>query len=208
MNDSEIFLYCPCMGDNLDIFKIKTNNIAPQKGRILIAEPFLSGNYFNRSVVLLVAHSTKGAVGFILNKRVEFPIQEIFPDFPEFDAKVYLGGPVSSDSVYFIHKLGEQIPGSIHVLGNLYWGGDFVELKRQIRIGLLQPSDIRFFLGYSGWDSGQLEQEIKEDSWLVTDVEEDVVMRELNQASWVDFVKKAGTRYTMWENFPENPSLN
>ncbi len=196
------------MGKDLDIFKIKTNNIAPQKGRILIAEPFLSGNYFNRSVVLLVAHSTKGAVGFILNKRVEFPIHEIFPDFPEFDAKVYLGGPVSTDSVYFIHKLGEQIPGSIHVLGNLYWGGDFVELKRQIKIGLLQPSDVRFFLGYSGWDSGQLEQEIKEDSWLVTDVEEETVMRELNQASWVDFVKKAGNRYTIWENFPENPSLN
>ncbi|QGY45407.1 YqgE/AlgH family protein [Maribellus comscasis] len=196
------------MGKDLDIFKIKTNNIAPQKGRILIAEPFLSGNYFNRSVVLLVAHSSKGAVGFILNKRVEFPIHEVFPDFPEFDAKVYLGGPVSTDSVYFIHKLGEQIPGSIHVLGNLYWGGDFVELKRQIKIGLLQPSDVRFFLGYSGWDSGQLEQEIKEDSWLVTDVEEEVVMRELNQASWADFVKKAGQRYTIWENFPENPSLN
>ncbi len=196
------------MANNLDIFKIKTNNIAPQKGRILIAEPFLSGNYFNRSVVLLVAHSTKGAVGFILNKRVEFPIHEIFPDFPEFDAQVYLGGPVSTDSVYFIHKLGEQIPGSIHVLGNIYWGGDFVELKRQIKIGLLKPSDIRFFLGYSGWDSGQLEQEIKEDSWLVTDIDENIVMRELNQASWVDFVKKAGTRYTIWENFPENPSLN
>ncbi|MCG6186455.1 YqgE/AlgH family protein [Maribellus maritimus] len=196
------------MGKDLDIFKIKTNNIAPQKGRILIAEPFLSGNYFNRSVVLLVAHSLKGAVGFILNKRVEFPIHEVFPDFPEFDAKVYLGGPVSTDSVYFIHKLGDQIPGSIHVLGDLYWGGDFVELKRQIKIGLLQPSDVRFFLGYSGWDSGQLEQEIKEDSWLVTDVEEEVVMRELNQASWADFVKKAGQRYTIWENFPENPSLN
>jgi putative transcriptional regulator len=175
---------------------------------VLIAEPFLSGNYFNRSVVLLVAHSIKGAVGFILNKRVEFPIQEIFPDFPDFDAKVYLGGPVSTDSVYFIHKLGEQIPGSIHVLGNLYWGGDFNELKRQAKLGLLQPTEVRFFLGYSGWDSGQLEQEIKEDSWLVTDVEEEAVMRELNEASWVDFVKKAGTRYTMWENFPENPSLN
>ena len=196
------------MGIDLDIFKIKTNNIAPQKGRILIAEPFLSGGYFNRSVVLLVAHSTKGAVGFILNKRVDFPIQDVFPEFPEFDAKVYLGGPVATDSVYFIHKLGEQIPGSIRVLGDIYWGGDFVELKSQIKRGLLQPSDVRFFLGYSGWDSGQLEQEIKEDSWLVTDVDEEVVMHELNQSSWVDFAKKAGTRYTIWENFPENPLLN
>ena len=196
------------MKNNLDIFKIKTNNVAPQKGRILIAEPFLPGDYFNRSVIFLVAHSGKGAVGFILNKKVDFPIQEVFPDFPEFDAQVYLGGPVSTDSIYFIHKLGDKLEGSIQVLDNLYWGGDFEELKRQIKIGLLKPSDVRFFLGYSGWESGQLEQEIKEDSWLVTDVDEEIVMRELNQASWVDFVKKAGTRYSVWENFPENPSLN
>jgi len=196
------------MKNNLDIFKIKTNNVAPKKGRILIAEPFLSGNYFNRSVVLLVAHSEKGAVGFILNKRVDFPIHDIFSDFPEFNAKVYLGGPVSTDSVYFIHKLGNQLPGSIQVLDNLYWGGDFEELKRLIRLGVLKSSDVRFFLGYSGWDSGQLERELKEDSWLVTDIDEETVMRELNQASWVDFVKKAGNRYTIWENFPENPAMN
>ncbi|MBT3384582.1 MAG: YqgE/AlgH family protein [Prolixibacteraceae bacterium] len=196
------------MSNDLDIFKIKTNNIAPQKGRILIAEPFLPGDYFNRSVILLVAHSNKGAVGFILNKKVDFPIQEVFPDFPEFDTQVYLGGPVSTDSIYFIHKLGDKLKGSIRVLDNLYWGGDFEELKRQITIGLLKPSDVRFFLGYSGWEAGQLEQEIKEDSWLVTDIDEEIVMRELNQASWVDFVKKAGDRYSVWENFPENPSLN
>ncbi len=196
------------MKKNLDIFKIKTNNIAPKKGRVLIAEPFLSGNYFNRSVVILVAFSEKGAVGFILNKRVDFPIHDIFPDFPEFDAKVYLGGPVSTDSIYFIHKLGNQLPGSIQVLDNLYWGGDFNELKRLIKLGVIRSSDIRFFLGYSGWDSGQLEGELKEDSWLVTDVDEETVMRELNQASWVDFVKKAGSRYTIWEHFPENPAFN
>jgi putative transcriptional regulator len=196
------------MSENLDIFKIKSNNVSPQKGRILIAEPFLPGSYFNRSVVLLVGYSKKGAVGFIINKQVDFPINEVFPDFPEFEAQVYLGGPVSTDSVYFIHKLGEKLPGSIHVLGNLYWGGDFEELKRQIKIGLIQPSEVRFFLGYSGWDAGQLDDELKDDSWLVTDVDEETVMRELNEASWVEFVKKAGQRYKVWENFPENPSLN
>jgi len=196
------------MSENLDIFKIKSNNVSPQKGRVLIAEPFLPGSYFNRSVVLLVGYSEKGAVGFIINKQVDFPIYEVFPDFPAFEAQVYLGGPVSTDSVYFIHKLGEKLPGSIHVLGNLYWGGDFDELKRQIKIGLIQPSEVRFFLGYSGWDAGQLDDELKDDSWLVTDVDEETVMRELNQASWVEFVKKAGHRYTVWENFPENPTLN
>lgn len=196
------------MDKNLDIFKIKTNNVKPRKGRVLIAEPFLPGQYFNRSVVLLVAYSPKGAVGFILNKRVDFPIHEVFPDFPEFKAPVYLGGPVSTDSIYYIHKLGDKLNGSIRVLGDLYWGGDFEELKRKIIQGSIHPSEIRFFLGYSGWDAGQLEGELKEDSWLVADVDEHSVMRELNQASWADFLKMAGAKYTIWENFPENPTFN
>ena len=107
------------MKENLDIFKIRTNNIPPQKGRILIAEPFLHGDYFSRSVVFLVAHSEKGAVGFILNKKIDVHLQDIFLDFPEFDANVFLGGPVSADSVFFVHKLGEKLPGSIKVLGDL-----------------------------------------------------------------------------------------
>ena len=196
------------MSENLDIFKIRTNNIAPQKGRILIAEPFLSGNYFNRSVVLLVAYSEKGAVGFILNKKVDFPIQDVFPDFPKFNANVYLGGPVSTDSIYYIHKLGDKLPGSIHVMGDLYWGGDFEVLKRDVKKGNIDPADIRFFLGYSGWEGGQLESELKDNSWLVTDVDQEAVMGELSESSWVEFVKKAGERYSVWENFPENPSLN
>lgn len=182
--------------------------MSPQKGRVLIAEPFLSGSYFNRSVVLLVAYSEKGAVGFILNKKVDIIVQDVIPDFPDFDAQVYLGGPVATDSIYFIHKLGDKIPGSIHVLGDLYWGGDFEELKHQLKAGIINPSEIRFFLGYSGWDAGQLERELKEDSWLVNNVDQQAIMRELNQDSWFDFVKKVGGRYSVWENFPENPSLN
>ncbi len=196
------------MKDNLDIFRIKTNNIPPQKGRILIAEPFLPGNYFSRSVVFLVAHSDKGSVGFILNKEIDFEIQEVFPDFPDFEAKVFLGGPVATDSIYYIHKLGDKLPGSINVLGDLYWGGDFEALKAQIAAGVIQPDEIHFFLGYSGWDAGQLDDELKEDSWLVTDVEPKLVMQDFDNESWTEFVKKAGTRYSIWENFPENPTLN
>lgn len=196
------------MKGNLDIFKIKTNNVLPQKGRILIAEPFLHGDYFSRSVVFLVAHSDKGAVGFILNKKIDFVLQDVFLDFPKFKSNVFLGGPVAADSIFFIHKLGDKLPGSIRVLGNLFWGGDFKVLKNLIADGLVKPTEIHFFLGYSGWDAGQLEDEIKEDSWLVTDVDESLVMRDTNDVSWTDFVKKAGNRYSIWENYPENPSFN
>jgi putative transcriptional regulator len=196
------------MKENLDIFKIRTNNIPPQKGRILIAEPFLHGDYFSRSVVFLVSHSDKGAVGFILNKKIDFRLQDVFIDFPEFDANVYLGGPVAADSIFFIHKLGAKLPGSIKVLENLYWGGDFEALKSLILKGFVKSSDIHFFLGYSGWDAGQLEGEIKDDSWLVTDVDENAIMRESKDVSWTDFVAKAGNRYSIWQNYPENPSFN
>jgi len=192
----------------LNIFKIQSNDVKPKKGRILIAEPFLPGSYFNRSVVFLVAHSVKGTIGFILNKKADFMIHDIIADFPEFEVPVYIGGPVATESVYYIHKLGPQVKGSIQVLNDIYWGGDFEELKRLISLGIVTRSEVRFFLGYSGWDSGQLEEEIKENSWLVSDVKAEMVMKNLSQSSWIEFVKKVGKRYSLWENFPENPSSN
>ncbi|WP_423128883.1 YqgE/AlgH family protein [Gaoshiqia sp. Z1-71] len=197
------------MNLNINIFKIETNYVLPGKGRILIAEPFLPGSYFNRSVVLLVAYSDKGAVGFILNKKVDYPINEIIGDFPDFQSDIFIGGPVSTDSVYFIHSLGELIPGSIHVKDDLYWGGDFDELKKLINLGLVKPDQVRFFLGYSGWDSGQLEEELKENTWLVSEIEQDTVMdNSPKNQMWVQIVRELGGKYSMWENFPENPSLN
>ena len=196
------------MDQKLNIFKIISNNIKPKKGRILIAEPFLPGNYFNRAIVFLVAYSEKGAVGFILNKKVDYPIHDIITDFPEFNSNVYIGGPVATDSVYYIHTLGKRISGSIQVSENLYWGGDFDELKNLITRGQVQPADVRFFLGYSGWDSGQLEEELKENSWLVNDINENLVLKDLSQSSWFDFVKMVGKQYKVWEHFPENPALN
>lgn len=193
---------------NPDIFKIQTNNLVPKKGRVLIAEPFLPGNYFNRSVIFLVACSKKGSVGFILNKQVELTVQDYISDFPDFNAPVYIGGPVSTDSIYFIHTRGDLIPGSISVLDNIFWGGDFDALKRMAEIGLILPSEVRFFLGYSGWDAGQLEREIKENSWLVNDVDGATVMKQLNMSSWAEFVRKVGDQYAIWTNFPENPALN
>lgn len=197
------------MNLNINLFKIETNHVAPRKGRILIAEPFLPGSYFNRAIILLVAHSDKGAVGFVLNKKIDFPVSEIIGNFPDFESEVYIGGPVSTDSIYFIHSLGDQIPGSIHVKDNLYWGGDFDEVKKMIEGGLIEPGQIRFFLGYSGWDSGQLEEELKENSWLVSEIEDNNVMiNDSVKSMWLQAVRDLGGKYLLWKHFPENPSLN
>lgn len=193
---------------NTNIFRIETNHVAPRQGSILIAEPFLAGSYFNRSIILLASFNESGAVGFILNKKVDFPVEDIFIDFPDFDSEIHIGGPVGTDSVYFIHTLGNAIPESMHIFDNLYWGGDFEVLKTQIKLGLVSSSQVRFFLGYSGWEPGQLEEEIKENSWLVTNIPQDELMTINENTMWADTVRSMGGKYKMWENFPENPSLN
>ena len=193
---------------NTNIFRIESNHVAPRQGNILIAEPFLSGSYFNRSIIFLVACNKDGAVGFILNKKVDFPVDDLLTDFPEFDSEIHIGGPVGTDSIYFIHTLGSVIPGSIHVKDNLYWGGDIETLKMRIKLGLVDQSQVRFFLGYSGWSAGQLEEEINENSWLVADASDSDLMTIEEEEMWAKAVRAMGGKYSMWENFPENPSLN
>lgn len=193
---------------NTNIFRIETNHVAPRQGNILISEPFLSGSYFNRSIIILATCNKDGAIGFILNKKVDFPVEDLFVDFPEFDLDIHIGGPVGTDSIYFIHTLGDLIPGSIHIKDNLFWGGDFEVLKTRIRLGLIKQSQVRFFLGYSGWEPGQLEEEINENSWLVANSSDNDLMNINEQELWAKSVRAMGGKYTMWENFPENPSLN
>jgi len=189
-----------------DFFNIE-HNIKPKQGRIIIAEPFLPGNYFNRSIVLLVEHSKEGSVGFILNKPVEYPIKEFINEFPDFETGISIGGPVSTNLVHFIHTLGTKIPGSIQIKDNLYWGGDFDQLKKLIATGLVEPNQVRFFLGYSGWGEHQLEDEIEENSWLVSEIDVEKVMSSYENL-WEEMVEKAGGKYKLWSNFPEDPGLN
>ncbi|MBA4408453.1 MAG: YqgE/AlgH family protein [Bacteroidota bacterium] len=193
---------------NTNIFRIETNHVAPSQGHILIAEPFLAGSYFNRSIILLASYGEKGAVGFILNKKVDYPVEDLFANFPDFDSEIHIGGPVGTDSIYFIHTLGDSIPGSIKIKENLYWGGDFEALKLQIKLGLVNSQQVRFFLGYSGWDAGQLEEEIAQNSWLVADIPQADLMTIDENVMWAQSVRSMGGKYSMWENFPENPSLN
>jgi putative transcriptional regulator len=191
---------------DFDFFKTESK-LVPKQGRIIISEPFLPGHYFNRSTVLLVEYSMKGAVGFILNKPIDYPVKDVFKDFPDFEADIFIGGPVSNDQLFFIHTLGDKIHGSVRVKENLYWGGDFDHLKSIIRAGLVDHDQIRFFLGYSGWGEGQLDNEIAEHSWLVEEAAVESIM-ESDENFWVESVSKIGGHYELWQYFPVDPSLN
>jgi len=118
-----------------------------------------------------------------------------------------MGGPVEIESVYYIHKLGKYIPDSLHIKDDLFWGGNFEQLKELIDSGFAGSDQVRFFLGYSGWDKDQLQEELNEDSWLVSDINSSIVMADTNEL-WKEMVKTLGGKYSLWENFPENPSMN
>jgi len=194
------------MKPGFDFFKINSK-LAPQKGRIIISEPFMQGNYFSRSTVLLVDFSQTGAVGFILNKPFVTNVKELTSLFQSSVPEVYVGGPVGKDSLFYIHTLGDKIQGSLKVKDELFWGGNFEELKSAISTDKAKSDQVKFFVGYSGWSPGQLEEEIAENAWLVSETDVKLIMKS-NQNFWIDSVKNAGGHYETWKNFPENPNSN
>lgn len=191
-----------------DLFRMENNNINPEKGKVLIAEPFLEGRYFKRSIVLLAEFNEEGAVGFVLNKPINLSVDEVLVNIAHFDGDVFVGGPVDTNRIYYIHTLPHLIPNSIHIFDNLYWGGDFSVLKDLIEEKKVYPHQVRFFAGYSGWSAGQLNEEIKENSWLVSQIDVRSIMSLNNDNLWEQSLRKLGGRYRMWSNFPENPSMN
>jgi putative transcriptional regulator len=180
----------------------------PQKGKVLLSEPFLLDNYFKRSIVLITEHNEEGTIGFVLNKPVNVKINEVIESFPEIEAEVALGGPVSTNTLHYIHTLGDIIPNSVPVLGNISWGGDFDVVERLIASGNINKEQIRFFLGYSGWSPNQLANEIEDNAWVVTDMSPMEIMMPLNKHFWNKTLQRMGIKYEMWSNFPENPEMN
>jgi putative transcriptional regulator len=197
------------MASNKDIFKIRHNNLPPEKGKILISEPFLQNIFFQRSVVLLIEHNENGSMGFVLNKRTDLLLNDFIvgleniPQIP-----IYLGGPVSADRLFFIHSLGDVIPDSIQVDDNLYFDGDFESLNYHLMSGKPVTGKIKFFLGYSGWTKSQLVEEINQDSWLVSQTSHRQIMYAEDEMFWKHAVELVGGPYLTWINYPKDPLLN
>ena len=193
-----------------DIFKIRHNNLRPRKGRILISEPFLQSLFFQRAVILLVEHNRNGSMGFVLNKRTNLIVNDFFPEMKFFpDIPIYLGGPVHSNHLFFIHALDDEIiPDGVKVIDNLRFDGNFEALKRYIMQGGPVEGKVKFFLGYSGWNENQLTDEIVHDSWLVGNSSIQNIMQTEVDSFWNNSVDSIGNQYKTWKNYPVNPEMN
>lgn len=190
------------------LIQIRSNDLKPKPGRVLIAEPLMDEFYFGRAVVLMIEHNDEGSFGVVMNKPTTTRFSQIIDGFPDFDAEVFIGGPVQTDNLFFVHTLGEEIPGSDEVADGLYWGGDMETISEMISLKLLDKTRIRFFLGYSGWSPGQLEDELKRNAWVVSDTNQRLLMRTLPHKMWNVHLQRMGPAYDLWRRFPVNPDLN
>ena len=202
------FSYISGMNIDSDIFKIQSNNVLPSRGRILISEPFLRDATFGRSVILLVDHTDEGSMGLVINKQLPLFLNDIIMEFKYLDEiPLYKGGPIATDTLFYLHTLSD-IPGSISISKGLYLNGDFDEIKKYILQGNKISESIRFFLGYSGWDSEQLNNEIRENTWLVSEEEKSYLMKNNIKDMWRTALEKLGSKYETWSRFPQVPTLN
>ncbi|TYB74364.1 YqgE/AlgH family protein [Bizionia myxarmorum] len=181
----------------------------PKKGNLLIAEPSIIGDTsFNRSIILLADHTEEGSIGFILNKPLEYTISDLIPELNA-KFKVYNGGPVEQDNLYFIHKIPDLIPDSVEISLGIYWGGDFNKVAELIANNQISEKNIRFFLGYSGWETDQLMDELKTNSWVVTEnIYKHEIIEKDYEFFWKEKMMEFGGNYTIWSNAPEDPSFN
>ncbi|WP_299224411.1 YqgE/AlgH family protein [uncultured Psychroserpens sp.] len=181
----------------------------PKKGNLLIAEPSIIGDLsFNRSVILLADHNIEGSIGFILNKPLNYKLSDLISE-TEADFKVFNGGPVEQDNLYFIHQVPDLIPDSIEISLGIFWGGNFEIVLKLLKEKKLKKSDIRFFLGYSGWDSQQLDNELQSNTWIISEnIYKKALIEKCCDSFWKEKMLELGGDYSLWSNAPENPSYN
>ncbi len=178
-------------------------------GKLLLATPFLYEPHFRRAVVLLTEHAHYGTHGFILNKLLkDIKVSDLLSYLPDFDAPLYYGGPVATDTIHFIHSVGELLEGSQFVAKGIWWGGDFEKMRVLVNNNVITSEQIRFFLGYSGWSEGQLEAEYEDGTWITHDSDLNYVFQSKTNNLWKRVLQNKGNAYEIIADIPETNMLN
>ena len=187
-------------------------------GTLLLAKPVLGDPNFERTVVLLCRHDADdGAFGLVLNRPTELTLPDVLPAYAGPAVPLSVGGPVQHNTLHYLHRLAD-LPDAIALTPSgapaapgekaVYWGGDYELLLDWLATGRAAPADVRFFVGYSGWSGGQLEQEITGDTWVVRPDSAEKIFTFEPQELWRGVLLEMGGRYRMLANYPIDPSLN
>ncbi len=140
-----------------------------QPGSIIASSASLEDPHFKKAVIFIAEHNEKGALGFIINKPFPRALNELVEFRDSVAFPLFEGGPVATESLYFLHCRPDMIEGGIPVAGPVYMGGNFKQAVACINNNSIQPGEIKIFIGYCGWDNNGLEDEIQEGSWRLTE---------------------------------------
>ena len=185
------------------------NATEPKKGDLLISEPFLPDPNFERTVVLICEHSEDGTFGFVLNRESVLKMEDALDCVEGFEEVLHLGGPVQQNTLHFLHRRQDIFEEANHIAEDIFWGGNYEQLITLINAQVIDPKDFKFFLGYSGWSAGQLEDELKENSWIICpNATSKQIFDTAPEKLWKDTLQQLGGKYKVISNYPTDPRLN
>ncbi len=136
-------------------------------GTIITSTDELKGTIFENASVIITEYNHDGAVGFIFNKPFSRRLNDL-QEFKNISFPLYEGGPVDQEHLYFVHCRPDLVEDGQRLDNRLYFGGNFRQVIGGITQDTLSPADVKIFVGYCGWNAGELEAEIQEGSWALT----------------------------------------
>ena len=195
---------------DMSIFQVESNKIFPRLGGLLIASPLLTDFYFSRSVILMIQHEEEGSMGIVLNKHFAhtmtlnelFPVFSFLPPIP-----LYKGGPVAKETLFYLHTLS-YLKDALPLGNGLYMNGDFNQMQQYILRGAPTQGVVRFFMGYAGWEKGQLKEEIGQNAWLVNNHYHVDLLNVYLRDLWKESLCDMGGKYALWSRYPKHPIMN
>lgn len=168
-------------------------------GKLLVASPEI-GDFFRRSVVLVIEHNEEGAIGLTLNQPSGTPLADTIPEVAEWlggDHVIHLGGPVSPNALTCIGEFEDPDLSQRLIVDSV----GMVDLERPVEL-----ERFRVFAGYAGWSPGQLDAEIEQDGWIISEPLADDPFSEADL--WSEVLTRMGGEYELLARLPDDPSVN
>lgn len=191
---------------NINFFDFNSR-INLKKGYLLLAQPLLIDSYFSRSVILICDHNKNGTIGLQINKPLKSKVESIISK-PLIDQKVFLGGPVDKN-IFFLHKKNVFTNDSVKINNHLFFSKNIDYIESLILNKKIQQNQFKLFIGYSGWDSGQLEEELNKNSWIVVPkFDINIIFSKDYNNIWKEVLNNSSKIHKMFSNYPTNPRLN
>lgn len=183
-----------------------------EPGTLLASTPEMLDPNFMHTVVLMIQHTQEGAYGLVVNKGSTLSIDQLLPEHPVFGKTafpVHWGGPVGLDTLQILHRAAEAIPGGMDLGQGLYMGGDLDAVARFLaEQGDEARALLRFVIGYSGWGEGQLDRELRGESWIPASLDPQIVFGDGQQSTWRRVVRSVGGAASGLEDLPPDVRWN